>query len=118
MPRLPALSADEKTTIVLDLLAGRVKLSAAAAQAGVSVQSVCLWRRQFIEAGQQGLQPSARDSEAARRERQLRSEIRALKAALGEAHLHLRNYTSPRVTARRFPDTPPSIVRRPQETTR
>lgn len=118
MPRLPALSADEKTTIVLDLLAGRVKLTAAATRAGVSVQSVCLWRRQFIEAGQRGLQPTARDSESARRERLLRNEIRTLKAALGEAHLNLRHYTSARATARRFPDPAQPLTRRSQETTR
>ncbi|MEU7279175.1 helix-turn-helix domain-containing protein [Streptomyces sp. NPDC045431] len=117
MPRLPALPAEEKASIVLELIAGRIKLTAAASQAGVSVQSICQWRRQFIEAGQQGLQPSTRDSETARRERQLLNEIRRLKAALGEAHLNLRNHTTARVVTRRFPGSPPSLARRSQEMT-
>lgn len=117
MPRRPALSADEKANIVLDLIAGRIKLAAAASQAGVSAQSICLWRRQFIEAGQQGLQPVPRDSEEARRERQLLSEIRTLKAALGEAHLKLRNHTTARVVTRPLPGSSPSLARSSQETT-
>ncbi|MBM7167709.1 helix-turn-helix domain-containing protein [Streptomyces sp. G44] len=91
MPRLPAIPPDAKARIVMDLLSGRVKLSAAADQAGVSVQTICIWRRQFIDAGHRGLQPTDRQSWAARRERELLTEIKGLKAALGEAHLALRN---------------------------
>jgi len=91
MPRLPAIPAEEKARIVLELLAGRITLSNAAGQAGVSVQSVCIWRRQFIEAGHRGLQPPDRQSAASRRERELLGEIKGLKTALGEAHLALRN---------------------------
>jgi transposase len=90
MPRVPALPAEEKARIVLNLLSGRITLSQAALQAGVSAQSVSVWRRQFIEAGHSGLQAPAQRSEAAHRERQLLGEIKGLKTALGEAHLALR----------------------------
>ncbi|MFJ4842531.1 transposase [Streptomyces sp. NPDC088746] len=95
MPRVPVLPAEEKARIVLDLLSGHTTLSQAALQAGVSTQSISVWRRQFIEAGHTGLQPPAQRSDAARRERQLLGEIKGLKAALGEAHLALRA-TAPR----------------------
>ncbi|MEU9046544.1 MULTISPECIES: helix-turn-helix domain-containing protein [unclassified Kitasatospora] len=90
MSHRPAVSPAEKTRLVLDLLAGRITLSVAAQQAGVSAQAVSVWRRQFVEAGQHGLQPSRGSSESARRERELLNQIDGLKAALGEAHLALR----------------------------
>ncbi|WP_431954614.1 transposase [Actinacidiphila sp. bgisy167] len=90
MPRVPVLPAEEKARIVLDLLAGRITLSQAALHAGVSAQSISVWRRQFIEAGHVGLQPPAQQSTATRRERELLGEIKGLKTALGEAHLALR----------------------------
>ncbi|NEC84711.1 helix-turn-helix domain-containing protein [Streptomyces sp. SID12501] len=96
MPRVPVLPAEEKARIVLNLLSGRTTLSQAALQAGVSAQSVSVWRRQFIEAGHTGFQPLAQRSEAARRERRLLGEIQGLKAALGEAHLALRATASHR----------------------
>lgn len=81
--------------LVLDLLSKQTTLSQAARQAGVSPQAVANWRRRFISAGQDGLQPSVRRSEDSRRERQLLSEIAMLKAALGEAHLALRSQRTP-----------------------
>ena len=95
MPRQPVIPAAEKVRLVLDLLSGRITLTNAAHQAGVSPQAVALWRRQFIEAGQRGLQPATRQTEAARRERELLGQIKGLKAALGEAHLALRSRRLP-----------------------
>ncbi|GAB7181534.1 hypothetical protein ATKI12_1365 [Kitasatospora sp. Ki12] len=91
MPRDPKPSPEEKSRIVLDLLAHRITLSAAARQAGVSPQAVSVWRRQFIDGGHESLHRRGRRSEASRRERELLGEISALKAALGEAHLALRS---------------------------
>lgn len=100
MPRLPAIPPEEKGQIVLALLTGRMTLSTAASKAGVTPQAVSLWRQQFIEAGHRGLQPSARQTEAARRERQLLEEIKGLKTALGEAHLALRSRRNDSLTLR------------------
>ncbi|WP_279588525.1 helix-turn-helix domain-containing protein [Streptomyces sp. BK208] len=80
--------------LVLDLLCKRLTLSQAAQQAGVSPQAVANWRRQFVTAGQDSLQPQARQTKEADRERQLRNEIVLLKAALGDAHLALRQQRS------------------------
>ncbi|MFJ4188919.1 transposase [Kitasatospora sp. NPDC089509] len=90
MPRQPVVPAEAKVQLVLDLLAGRTTLSAAARRAGVSAQAVSMWRRQFIAAGRDKLQPATGPSRASRRERELLAEISGLKTALGEAHLALR----------------------------
>lgn len=99
MPRQPVIPPDDKARIVLDLLSGRTTLSHAANEAGVSPQAVSVWRRQFIEAGHRGLQPSARQTEAARRERELLEQIKGLKTALGEAHLALRSRRNGKLTS-------------------
>ncbi|MEU9121548.1 helix-turn-helix domain-containing protein [Streptomyces sp. NPDC048506] len=90
MPRQPVIPPDEKAGIVLDLLSGRLTLSQAARQVGVSPQAVSTWRRQFIEAGRRGLYPAAGQTETTRRERELLEVIKTLKVTLGEAHLALR----------------------------
>ncbi|MBT2446176.1 helix-turn-helix domain-containing protein [Streptomyces sp. ISL-43] len=77
---------------MLDLLGKRITLSQAAQRAGVSPQAVANWRRQFISAGHEGLRPPVRRSEEAERERRLLDQITLLKAALGEAHLALRQH--------------------------
>ncbi|MFE3286607.1 transposase, partial [Streptomyces sp. NPDC059233] len=88
----PVIPPQEKVRLVLDLLSKRITLSQAAQQAGVSPQAVANWRRQFITAGHDGLQPPVRRSEEADRQRKLLNEITVLKAALGEAHLALRQH--------------------------
>ena len=89
MPRPPMLPPDEKARIVLSLLAGETTLTRAAQAAGVTPQAVSSWRRQFLEAGSRGLTRPTAKSDAARRERELLTEITRLRAALGEAHLSL-----------------------------
>ena len=51
MARPPALPAEEKTRIVLSILAGELTVAEAARRAKVSEQSVGTWKRQFLEAG-------------------------------------------------------------------
>lgn len=86
------MSSEEKTALVLDVLAGRTSLAAAAEAAGVSAQSVANWRRQFVEAGSRGLRPRYEQEAPSLHEARLRhltGEIHRLKLALAEAHLSL-----------------------------
>jgi transposase len=88
MARPPAVPAEEKTRIVLSVLAGEVTVAEAARRAKVSEQSVGNWKRQFLEAGKTGL--TAGRSGPSTREQQLEAEIAELTQALGEAHLEAR----------------------------
>ena len=54
MARPPVMPAEEKTRIVLSVLAGEVTVAEAARRAKVSEQSVGSWKRQFLEAGRTG----------------------------------------------------------------
>lgn len=87
MPRPPAMPPDDKVQLVLAVLCGQTTASQAARNAGVTEQSIGNWRRQFIAAGQRGLEAGSSPS---RREQQLLHEINQLKAALGEAFLQLK----------------------------
>jgi transposase len=92
MSRPPAVSHQEKTRIILDVLAGRLTLTAAADEAGVSAQSVANWRRQFIDAGSRGLRPHYEQEAPSLHEARLRHltrEVQRLKLALAEAHLSI-----------------------------
>jgi transposase len=88
MARPSAVPAEEKTRIVLSVLAGEVTVAEAARRAKVSEQSVGNWKRQFLEAGKTGL--AAGKSGPSTREQQLEAEVAELTAALGEAHLEVR----------------------------
>ena len=55
MGRSPVCSAEEKARIILDVLAGRMSLTQAAAAAGVSTTSIGHWKRQFLLAAGAGL---------------------------------------------------------------
>ncbi|MGR6975217.1 transposase [Streptomyces cynarae] len=87
MPRPPAVPPDEKVQLVLAVLSGQTTVSQAAREANVTEQSIGNWRRQFIAAGQRGLEAGSGKSQ---REQQLLDEINRLKAALGEAFLQLK----------------------------
>ena len=55
------MSAEEKTRIVMSILAGELSGRRAARRAKVSEQSVGFWkRRQFLEAGKAGLTATGR----------------------------------------------------------
>ncbi len=88
MARPTAVTAEEKTRIVLSILAGEVSVAEAARRAKVSEQSVGNWKRQFLEAGKTGL--AAGKSGPSTREKQLEAEVADLTQALGEAHLEVR----------------------------
>ncbi|MFJ9543422.1 transposase [Streptomyces sp. NPDC101225] len=92
LSRPPALPATRKIDIVLMHLKGELTISDAAKIAGVSEQSIGNWKRKFISAGKEALEPAAHDgdTQVSDRERQLRKEIHNLKAALGDAFLQLR----------------------------
>jgi transposase len=89
MARPPAVPVEEKTRLVLSILAGEMSMAEAARRAKVSEQSVSNWKRQFVEAGRQGIAQGGKPGPNAR-ERQLAAELEETKAALGEAHVELR----------------------------
>lgn len=88
MARPPVLPAEEKTRIVLSILAGELTVAEAARRAKVSEQSVGTWKRRFLEAGKAGL--STGRSGPSTREQQLEAEVADLTQALGEATVELR----------------------------
>ncbi|MFI5782540.1 transposase [Nocardia sp. NPDC051570] len=92
MPRKPALTAEEKGKLVLQVIGGSRTLADAARDVEVSTQAVVNWRKQFIEAGVRSFSPARKDAEAERRLRELHGQIRSLKLALADAHLALREF--------------------------
>jgi transposase len=83
------LPPEEKSRLVLSMLAGDLSVAEAARKAKVSEQSVSNWKRQFIEAGRQGVAEGGKPGPNSR-ERALLAEVEEVKAALGEAHVELR----------------------------
>lgn len=88
MGRPPAFPTEQKTRIVLSILAGQTTVAQAARQYNVSEQSVGTWKRQFLTAGRAGLAPSGPNR--ATREAQLEREVEELRSALDEATVELR----------------------------
>ncbi|MEU6702030.1 helix-turn-helix domain-containing protein [Pseudonocardia sp. NPDC046786] len=73
MARPPVMPAEDKTRIVLSVLAGEITVAGVARRAKVSEQSVGTWKRQFLEAGRAGL--AAGKSGPSTREQQLEAEV-------------------------------------------
>ena len=88
MGRPPSIPAEEKTRIVLSVLAGEMSIAEAARKEKVSEQSIGRWKAEFLEAGKTAL--VAGRSGPSSREEQLESEVAELTQALGEAHLEAR----------------------------
>ncbi len=88
MTKPPIIAAEEKTRIILAILAGEVTIAEAARRAKVSEQSVGNWKRQFLEGGRTGIE--AGKSKPSSREQQLETEVADLTQALGQAHLEAR----------------------------
>lgn len=88
MPRPPAIPLQEKTRLVLAVLAKETTIAEAAKSAQVTEQSVINWRRQFVDGGCAGLAGGAADRRP-EREEQLVNEIKRLKMALGEAYVEV-----------------------------
>ena len=78
-----------KDSAVLSVLAGEMSIPKATRKAKVSEESVANWKRQFIEAGRQGVAEGGKPGPNSR-ERALLAEMEEVKAALGEAHVQLR----------------------------
>ena len=88
MARPSKKTPEQKLQIVLSVLRGELSAMDAARRNGVSKQSVHNWKRQFLEAGREGLEKGARRPSS--REMELEAENEELMAALGEAHVQLR----------------------------
>lgn len=88
MARPSKKTADQKLRIVLAVLRGEHSVAEAARRNGVSEQSVHNWKKQFLDAGREGLEQGGRRRSS--RELELEAECEELKAALGEAHVQLR----------------------------
>lgn len=89
MPRPPAVPPEEKSRLVLAILAGELTVAEAARKAKVSEQSVSNWKRLFLEAGRAGVAAGGKAGPSTR-ERQLLDELEEVKAALGETTVELR----------------------------
>jgi len=88
MGRPPSIPAEEKTRIVLSVLAGEMSIAEAARKEKVSEQSIGRWKADFLEAGKAGL--AAGKSGPSTREQQLEAEVTELTQALGEAAVEIR----------------------------
>jgi transposase len=91
--RRTKIPAEEKTRLVLAVLAGEMTGAEAARRCGVSSTQVTKWKHQFLEAGAERLQevPSGAAGGAGNPEqRRLRMENEQLKLALAEATVQLR----------------------------
>lgn len=89
MSRPPKVAPEEKSRLVLAILAGEMTVAEAARRAKVSETSMAKWKAQFIEGGRQQVAAGGSAGPNAR-ERQLLDELEETKAALGEAHVELR----------------------------
>ena len=91
--RRTKVPAEEKTRLVLAVLAGEMTGAEAARRCGVSSTQVTKWKHQFLEAGAERMQevPSGPAGQAGNPEqRRLRHENEELKLALAEAMVQLR----------------------------
>ena len=88
MGRPPVIPVEQKTRIVLSVLAGEMTIAEAARKEKVSEQSIGRWKADFLEGGKTAL--AAGRSGSSTRERQLEGEVADLTQALGEAAVELR----------------------------
>lgn len=91
--RRTKIPAEEKTRLVLAVLAGEMSGAEAARRCGVSPVQVTRWKHQFLEAGSERLQevPSGpAGAKGSPEQRRLQLENEQLKLALAEATVQLR----------------------------
>lgn len=91
--RRTKVPAEEKTRLVLAVLAGEMTCAEAARRCGVHAVTMTKWKHQFLAAGAEGLQevpsgPAGTKGTAEQRRLQLENE--QLKLALAEATVQLR----------------------------
>jgi transposase-like protein len=110
--RRTKIAAEEKTRIVLSVLAGEMTCAEAARRIGVSSVVVTKWKHQFLQAGAERLEevPSGAAKRAGTPEqRRLRMENEQLKLALAEATVQLRIWQR----GAAFADQVPSLTSKP-----
>ena len=110
--RRTKIAAEEKTRLVLAVLAGEMTGAEAARRCGVSVNLVTTWKHRFLEAGAQRLQevPSGSPgNKGSAEQRRMRLENEQLKLALAEATVQLRIWQK----GSEFVDAVPSPTSRP-----
>jgi transposase len=88
MGRPPVIAVEQKTRIVLSVLAGEMTIAEAARREKVSEQSIGRWKADFLEGGKTAL--AAGRSGPSTREQRLEGEVADLTQALGEAAVELR----------------------------
>jgi transposase len=91
--RRTKIPAEDKTRIVLSVLAGEMTCAEAARRCGVSSVTVTKWKHQFLEAGAERLKevPGGwAGQNGSPEQRRLRMENEQLKLALAEATVQLR----------------------------
>lgn len=86
--RAPVIPTEQKTRIVLSILASEVMIAEAARKEKVSEQSISSWKAEFLEVEQRTLASDRTDPTT--RETQLEAESAELTTALGEARLEAR----------------------------
>lgn len=106
--RRSKISAEEKTRIVLSILAGEMTGAEAARRNGVSAEQVLKWKHQFLNAGAARMQeipsgPAGRQGNP--EQRRLRVENEQLKLALAEATVQLRIWQRGAALADQVPST-------------
>ena len=89
MSRPPVFPVEDKTRIVLSVLAGEMTVAEAARRNKVSETSVTKWKQQFLESGRAGLAAGGSPRPFSREEA-LQAEVEELTTALGEAHVEPR----------------------------
>ena len=85
MGRPPVIPSEQKTRIVLSILAREVSIAETARRGKVSEASIGRWKADFVETGKTAL--TAGRSGPSTREAQLEEQVADLTQALGEAHL-------------------------------
>ena len=91
--RRTKIPAEEKTRLVLAVLAGEMSGAEAARRCGVTSNQVNKWKHQFLEAGAERMQEvpgGAAHTAGSPEQRRLRMENEQLKLALAEATVQLR----------------------------
>ena len=91
--RRTKIAAEEKTRLVVAVLANEMTCAEAARRCGVTAVTMTKWKHQFLEAGAERLQevPSgAAGGAGSPEQRRLRMENEQLKLALAEATVQLR----------------------------
>jgi transposase len=104
--RRTKIAAEEKTRLVLAVLANEMTCAEAARRCGVATVTVTKWKHQFLEAGAERLEevPGGPAGKLGNPEqRRLRMENEQLKLALAEATVQLRIWQRGAALADRIP---------------